>query len=390
MQVNALNQYVSYKEGFLNNTEIQNIHEFLSKYNLSGTEVFMDDIVSRDKILFQNDEEKQELINRLNELAVKRLHCSYWAYPTSFLTKNNYKELVSRFGSISEVITYYGDTTGEHIYSRWLQEYELACELGAQTYVFHTIDYAPIDGAWEYTISREKVVNAMISIVQHFTLLLYDKGLLSAASPIIELENAGWGLEYGAQTNDDFKRLFNQLYDPMNKVKIGWDLNHLLHAVGYDEDKEIAYFMLGDNEITSNMVELQNKYENDPKEFASKWVEENILDPEIIGRISSLHLSDCEMKNIKYFQNGRLQGHFKEEIDALESFVDKEDYGVRIVLSKYDSHIPLGQGVLDPDNVRALIDKTSEKSPSVALLHELKNSTSIHSDLEIQLAFLNK
>lgn len=390
MELNILKEYISYKEEFLGKDKIKNLGEFLAKYDLNGTEVYMDDILSRDKVLFQNDEEKQTLVEKLKSLSVKRLHCSYWAYPTSFLTKNNYKELVERFGSLEDISTYYGDTTGDHIYHRWLQEYELACELEADAYVFHLIDYAPIDGAWDYSISREEVVQAMVSMVQDFLLLLESKGLLGVDSPIIELENAGWGLEYGSQTKEDFKKLFNQLYDPRNKVRISWDLNHLLHALGYDEEKNQAYFMLGDKEITEDMMALQEQYGKDPKVFAAKWIEDNILDPEIIDKVSSLQLSDCELKTIEYFQNGRLQGDFAKGIDALESFEEKEDYGVKIVLDKYDSHLPLGKGILKPESVKSLINEISKVNPALSLLHELKNSTSIASDLDIQIGFLDR
>ena len=53
---------------------------------------------------------------------------------------------------------------------------------------------------------------------------LEDRGLLTDESPNIELENAGWGLEHGVQVADDYRFVFSQVYDPRNKLKIGWEI----------------------------------------------------------------------------------------------------------------------------------------------------------------------
>ena len=116
---------------------------------------------------------------------------------------------------------YYGDLTGAHMYARWCQEYELATALGAQSYTFHLIDYAPIDGMWDFTISKADIRQAMISMLQHFLNELLDRGLIGPDSPQIELENAGWGLEHGMQTAEDYAMLYRQIYDPFHKVKLG-------------------------------------------------------------------------------------------------------------------------------------------------------------------------
>ena len=102
--------------------------------------------------------------------------------PHKFLNKLHYRELVQRQDGEEGICRYYGDLTGDHMFARWMQEYELACELGAQAYVFHVIDYAAIDGAWEFTITREQVLDAMVRMVQEFLLRLAGKGLLSAGS----------------------------------------------------------------------------------------------------------------------------------------------------------------------------------------------------------------
>ena len=49
-------------------------------------------------------------------------------------------------------------------------------------------------------MSRETVLDAMVVMLQQFLRELTDRNLLSDSSPVVELENAGWGLEFGAQT----------------------------------------------------------------------------------------------------------------------------------------------------------------------------------------------
>jgi hypothetical protein len=385
-----IKQYLTYDKGLLTAEETQNISGFLKKYNMEGTELYMNEVHPRTENLFQKDEEKQKWVEEFSDLCVKRIHCSYWAYPTSFLTKSHFRELVERLGTLEEVINYYGDLKGIHMYERWAQEYELACALGAQAYVFHTIDYAAIDGAWEFTISREEILQAMAGMVQTFLMYLEEKKLLTENSPLIELENAGWGLEYGAQTSEDFAAILEQIYDPSNKVRIGWDINHLLHAMGWNEKKDGACFMLQDFEITPKMAELQRLYGSDPKKFAMKWIESNLLHPAVIDKTNCLHLSDCKLKEVEYFRNGRLQFSFGEKIDSLSTRDEKSDYGVGIVLDKYDSHIPMGRGVLLAEEMKKLMAELKNKNDTFVLLHELKNSRPLVPDLEAQLAFLGK
>lgn len=382
-------QYVTYvKEMFVDTDTKKKFRNFLLKYNIEGTEVYMNDVHTRTEKLYTNIEEKDRLVNELSDIFVKRIHCSYWAYPTSFLTKSHFNELVERIGSLKKTKEYYGDLAGIHMFERWAQEYEIACELGAQSYVFHTIDYAAIDGAWEFTITREEILQAMVYMVQQFLIYLEERNLLSGDSPVIELENAGWGLEYGAQRWEDFDYIFNQLYDPYDKVRLGWDINHLLHALGFRKDKKNACFMLQDFEITHEMAELERKYGDNPKIFAMKWIEMNILNPAVIKKTNSLHLSDCELKEFEYFRNGRLQGIYGEKIDLIDGFDEKSDYGVKIVLDKYDSHIPMGKGVLLKDDLNTIIKKLKEKNKIFVLLHELKNSRMLCNDLDEQMRFL--
>lgn len=388
--MNNIKQYLTYDKGLLTAEETENISAFLKKYNLVGTELYMNEVHPRTENLFQKDEEKKKWVEKFSALCVKRIHCSYWAYPTNFLTKSHFKEFVERLGTLEDIIDYYGDLKGVHMYERWAQEYELACALGAQAYVFHTIDYAAIDGAWEFTISREEILQAMVGMVQTFLMYLEEKKLLTANSPLIELENAGWGLEYGAQRSEDFAVILEQIYDPANKVRIGWDINHLLHAIGWNKKKDGACFMLQDYEITPKMAELQRMYGSEPKKFAMKWIESNLLHPAVVGKTNCLHLSDCELKEVEYFRNGRLQSSFGEKIDSLSTRDEKSDYGVGIVLDKYDSHIPMGRGVLLAEEMKSLIAELQKKNDTFVLLHELKNSRPLVPDLEDQLAFLRK
>ena len=306
------------------------------------------------------------------------------------MNKIHYHEFLDRLGGEDGIRRSYGDLTGDHMFERWLQEYELACELGAQAYVFHVIDYAAIDGAWEFTITREQVLDAMVRMVQEFLLRLQKRGLLSATSPVIELENAGWGLEYGAQRCEDFAEIFRQIYDPFDKVRIGWDLNHLLHAIGKTEDGKGARFMLQPFEITSRMQRLEEEFGSNPKLFAEKWVEMNILDPAVIRKTNCLHLSDCELKTTEYFRNGRLQGEYGNKIDSLQTRDEKEEYGVGIVLDRYDSHVPLGDetGVYTAPALRRWIECLMQENKNFVLLHELKNSSPALATLRQQMDFL--
>jgi hypothetical protein len=339
--------------------------------------------------LFNNETEKIALIKELQDLQVKRLHCSYWAYPTSFLTKNNFTELINRFGSIEQVKEYYGDLTGRHIWERWAQEYEIASALKVQAYTFHLIDYAPIDGEWAFTIPINDIRQAMICMIQQFLLNLEELQLLTGTSPCIEIENAGWGLEYGTQSKSDYITLFEQLNDPRNKVKIGWDVNHLLHAIGKQRDSDYAYFMLPDEEKNDEMRIMEAEYGGSPALLSVQWLEYNILAPELRQRAGSIHLSDCALKDVEYFVHGKSTPPYSDEMDALTTWEEKENYGVKIVLEHYDSHIPLQTGILKSNDIKKLLAELLLYSKDLVILHELKNSESIQKDLEIQKKALN-
>ena len=190
------------------------------------------------------------------------------------------------------------------------------------------------------------------------------------------------------QTAEDFGKMFCQLYDPYDKVRIGWDINHLLHAVGFSDKDQRAEFFLTPLEITQDMRELEETYGNTASLFAEKWLEKNLLDRSIIAKTGSIHLSDCRMKRTAYFKNGILIGKYNEEIQSLEKWEDMEEYGVKIVLSEYDSHEVLSEGILNGVMMRRLIGRLQAVNPGLVILHELKNSTDQVQALERQRDWL--
>lgn len=384
-------EYLMYDEALVSPAEKEDLKRLLGEYRLDGTEFYMNEAAPRTELLFRNEEEKRACRERFEKLGLKRVHCSYWAYPTYFLTKSHYRELVNRIGGEEEVRAYYGDLAGNHLFERWSQEYELACMLGAQAYTFHLIDYAVIDGAWDFDITREEILQAMIGMLQRFLVYLEEKGLMDDASPVIELENAGWGLEYGAQRHEDFEEVFAQLYDPYDKVRVAWDINHLLHAAGLHPETGKACFMLQDFEITPWMRGLEKNYADDPGAFAMNWLRANILAEGLRGKVNCLHVSDCFLKTTEYFRNGRLQGIYGEEIDKRVGRESKEEYGLAIVLGKYDSHVPLGTdgGVVNCKELMEMIRQLKRDNPEFVILHELKNSKPLFGDLRRQMENLH-
>ena len=380
--------YLTYDESVLSEESKAQFGKILTQYGFSGTEVYMNHFHPRSELIFTDGSSKQAALARLRAMQVQRIHCSYWGYPTSFLTKSHFAELVERAQGLDSIRDYYGDLSGRHLYERWAQEYELACLLKAPAYVFHVIDYAFVDGAWPFTISREEIRQAMVQMVQNFLMVLEEKGLVGVDSPVIELENAGWGLEYGLQTAEDFAFLFEQLYDRHERVRIGWDINHLLHALGKRPTGE-AGFLLSEPELTPVMEKLTAE-QTDPQSLAIEWLKHNLLHPAVAKKISALHLSDCALKTEEYFTNGRLNGRYAEEIDKRGSRTEKSDYGVSIVLDYYDSHLPLGSGLLEATSFQALVSAVVENNPDVSFLHELKNSRDLQKDLALQMAFLSQ
>lgn len=367
-----MKQYITLKD-LTNKKLAKNIIE---KYNFIGSEVFADDILDRNNIDFYTSEKSKNYIKTLiKDFNIKRLHCSYWAYPTSFITKNNFKELIDRFNGLDNLKNYYMDLSSKAMFNRWISEYKGAKDNNLDAYIFHLIDYAPIDGLWKFTIAKEEIIQAMISMLQQFINLLIDENLLDDKSPIIEIENAGWGLEYGIQTIWDYKKLFNELYDPFDKVRISWDINHLLHALGKKENK--THFFLPIRDLSDEMKMIENS-----DNLLEEWLKINILDEKLKHKISCIQLSDCKLKEIEYFTNGQLNQPFLNDLLNKRTWEEKEEYGVNIVLTHYDSHLVLEEGDLNTKLIREIINNLD---PNICILHELKNSTNLEKDINKQI-----
>ena len=354
---------------------------FARTHGLAGAEVFMNDVRPRTLPLFEDRAEKDTLVERLRQAAVTRVHCSYWGSPTAFVAGTGYKELVERFGDENLVREYFGDLSGRHMFDRWCDEYQVATELGAHTYVFHLIDYQHVDGAWSFTVSRQVVLDAMVVVTQRFLRELDDRGLLNDASPVIELENAGWGLEFGAQTADDFSYVLGQVQDTYGRLRIGWDLNHLLHATGLREGRGV--FLLPDSEITPEMQRIEREAQGDLGRLSHDWIWHNVGDERLIERVAGLHLSDCTPKTEEFFRNGELQGEHAVSGDR----ETQSEEGLRIVLAHYDNHVVTGDGVLNPALIHEVVAECAAAG-GVAVLHELKNADDLWGDIARQRELL--
>lgn len=365
-------EFVTYKPGLLRPEEVG---PFCTRFSQVGTEVFFDDLVPRDEPLCPTWEAEEGLLRQLQELRVCRAHGSYWAYPTAFLTGRNREELYARMGGASGVRAYFGDETGEAIFSRWVSEYALCRKAGIESYTFHLIDYAPIDGKWCFSLTREEILAGMAEMLAQFLSRLEGAGLLEDSGPRIELENAGWGLEYGAQRADDFVWILERVKDPHGLLRVSWDVNHLLHALGR------GHFLLPEDEVSDGMAALPMG-----EELAQAWLEANLMDDRLLGRVGAVHLSDRPMADVEYFRRGKLCQPYHGELMALPDGEAQEAYGVDIVLSKYDAHTPVGngEGYLTGSAVAGLLERLSEANGGLLILHELKNSKDLAADLSIQ------
>lgn len=372
-------QYLSYSNVIPDKEKV--LLTILDKYKLDGTEVSLTSLVPRENLLFRTEKEKQTVIKQLNNIKAKRIHMSYWAEQVDFLEKVNFHQLVERYGLEQSVREYYSDLTGEHIYERWAQEYEIACEIEADAVTFHLIDYFHIDGLWEFTNTRDTIINALGSITNHLLDTLEKKGLLKNG-PVIELENAGFGLEYGVQTADDYVRIFEGAKDNYKKLRVGWDMNHLLHALGYDEEKQQAVFFITEKELNSTMITLQKQFGHNPELLAEEWVKLNILDERLINRVASIHVSDCKIRQKIIFVNGKLTKDLYQKMNKLTTDEKKEEFGVELVLRYFDSHLPLGTTL---KNVKEIFE-----IPRISVVHELKNNELDEEILNKQLQALDK
>lgn len=381
-----MKQYITYKPEIFPNVSPAQLREFCASYAISGVEEFGDDLVSRTDSIAKAGQ-YDDIVAGLRARGCQRLHCSYWAYPTAFLSGRRFAELVTRLGGAEAVREYYGDLTGEAMVRRWVEEYRLAGAVGANTYVFHVIDYAPIDGRWDFTLSRETIVGGMITMVQRFLNALLAAGLVSKVSPRIELENAGWGLEYGIQTPSDYVALFAEVYDPYGLLRICWDVNHLLHALVVCDGR--VQFAMPPHERDANMTFLAQQAETDAEfDLVQAWIEHCILAPDLLRRLGCVSVSDCVRVDANYFVGGRLRSPEFAELVGLQTVAQQEEYGVRIVLAHYDSHLPVGQGLATVARMREVLAAVGRECPDVVVLHELKNSPQAFADYTYQIGAL--
>ena len=349
---------------------------------LTGAEIFCTSIKDREVSLYESEEELEVLKTMLQQSGVKRLHASYWASPSAFLYGIQEENLYEHFGGKEAVVAYYSDESGSHLFERWCQEYALADAIGAEAYVFHLIDYFPIDGQWRFHVTRERILECMVRMIADFVQHLEERNLLTTSGPVIELENAGWGLEFGVQSAEDFAYLFDKVNDPYDKLRISWDINHLLHAIGVRNGK--GCFFLPDQEINERMRSLQKEYGDDPARFALEWIRSNLLHDAVKHKVHGIQLSDCVMKEHQYFTAGWMEMPWREGLENSKDWNEKENYGVDIVLNHYDSHVPLGKGILSGAEMKKVLAELEGINADYHLLHELKNSADLKADLTWQ------
>lgn len=293
---------------------------------------------------------------------------SYWGETSDLLRHLDYESLTKRFGKNENIINYFGDLTGEKIYERWVEEYRLARNAQLESVTFHLIDYFHIDGLWKFRNKRGDIVIAHARILNELLKKLKENQLLENG-PIIEIENAGFCLEYGVQTAQDFEIVFSNINDEYEKVRVAWDINHLFHAIGMDTTGH-AKFMLSDLEITSEMKELESTYGSTPQIFVEKWLELNLLYPPLLAKVRTLHISDCILRTEIIFKNGQLTTDYLEKITKLQTEQAKEEFGANLVKTYFDSHIPVGPNAL---SIISVVRSILKANPNINLYHEFKD-----------------
>ena len=176
---------------------------------------------------------------------------------------------------------------------------------------------------------------------------------------------------------------FRKNNDPSGKLGISWDINHLLHALGEKDGK--GKFFLPEDEISEDMKSIEEQYGEDPSLFAEMWIKYNVLSEKTISKVSSIQLSDCVLKKDEIFTQGFMNPPYRDTLESLCSWEEKESYGERIVLTHYDSHVPLGCGILSGKGMKEIIEAIEMINGEITVLHELKNSTDLSNDLKTQI-----
>ena len=100
--------------------------------------------------------------------------------------------------------------------------------------------------------------------------------------------------------------------------------------------------------------------------------------------MACVHLSDCAMKSQRFFSRGKLEEPWYSQLTACPDRDSKQHYRHHMVLGHYDSHLPLGTGILTGGAVAPLLRRLEAETPGFSLLHELKNSGDLPLDLARQ------
>jgi hypothetical protein len=379
-------------------TPLRTILESRNELGITSTETYAPVLQDREVPLFTSKDELDRLIHQLRTRSSGQLHCSYFGNPTALFagpSSHAYQALLRNMGGPVRFAQYYGDLNGEHVITRACQEYELAARAGLDHYTVHFgIDYSFSDGMYSYPdtygLDRDAVVESairqIIVYLRRFASHLARLGLLSGdqSLPTIGIENAGWGLEYGIQTAQDFRLLFERLEEvkaPLRDlVMIDWDFNHLLHALGRNSSGQ-ASFMLPEEERTEEMKALETMLGSNSAALAAEWIRANVLSEGLLGRVRCIHISDSSWKSAPIFARCQALG------DHLHKLMNEQDpdarasLGENLVVNYYDNHLHLGssQGLLEREHIapvfQALAQARAARSKPqypLLILHELK------------------
>ena len=380
------------------------LHEILEQretLGVSSTETYAPVLRPREEALATSSGEMELLVRELGAREASQLHCSYFGNPTALFrgpSSGAYQALLRNMGGADNFQRYYGDLTGEHVIARACQEYELAVRAGLDHYTVHFgIDYSFSDGMFsypeEYGLDREAVVEAAIRqtvvYLSRFESHLARVGLLSQdrGLPTIGIENAGWGLEYGIQTADDYRRLFRYLEEAQaplrHLVTIDWDFNHLLHPLCRDESGR-GSFALPEEERSDEMRALERSLRDTPSALAAEWIGTNVLAKDLLPRVRCVHLSDSSWKTHPIFARCQAVGDYLTSLARESDPEARAALGEELVVTRYDNHLHMGNdaGMLERLRIAPILQalaserrarlSSQESLYTLRILHELK------------------
>ena len=92
---------------------------------------------------------------------------------------------------------------------------------------------------WAFHMDKQAIRQAMAAMLQRFVNSLLREKLLTADSPVIELENAGWGLEHGCADRGGLCFCAGADLRSFDRLRVGWEVNHLLRTVGKMSDGSV-------------------------------------------------------------------------------------------------------------------------------------------------------